>query len=182
MPVEKIIPFITPIWKFNIGADFDAEIATCYQIQNELPSAGKSNLGGYQSPTIDLKTKFPNLMERIFPELNNVVTDSELKISIDNAWININKNRDTNLSHYHPHSALSGVIYLQFVLNAGGIVFENPTLSGAFPIDDSVQHFFGGYGIVPTIGDVVIFPSYLKHYVEPNLSTEDRISIAFNMV
>jgi uncharacterized protein (TIGR02466 family) len=182
MPVEKITPFVTPIWKFNIGADFDVEIATCYEIQNELPSTGKSNLGGYQSPTINLKTKFPNLMEKISPELNTVVTDSELKISIDNAWININKNRDANHSHYHPYSALSGVIYLQFVFNAGEIVFENPTISGVFPIDDSVQHFFGCCKLVPTIGDVIIFPSYLKHYVEPNLSAEDRISIAFNMV
>jgi hypothetical protein len=27
---------------------------------------------------------------------------------------------------------------------------------------------------------MIVFPSYAEHYVEPNLSNEDRISISFN--
>ena len=30
-------------------------------------------------------------------------------------------------------------------------------------------------------GDLLIFPSYLPHYVEPNKSDEDRIVISFNI-
>jgi len=182
MIVEKIIPFFTPVWKFNIGDKFDTDIARCYQIQNEAPSTKKSNVGGYQSQNVDLKIKFPDLVQRISPSLNGIIQDSELKLSIDNAWININKTNNSNNSHYHPNSALSVVIYLQTNLDSGQIVFENPTASGAFPIDDSIKHFFGVYCISPKIGDVLVFPSYLKHYVEPNLSSQDRISISFNMV
>lgn len=182
MLVEKIIPFFTPLWKFNIGGGFDADIAACYQVQNEVPSTEKSNVGGYQSQNVDLKTKFPDLVRRVSPSLDGVVQDSELNLGIDNAWVNINKTNNSNISHYHPQSALSGVIYLQTSPKAGRIVFENPTVSGAFPIDPAVKHFFGVYFIAPEVGDVLIFPSYLKHYVEPNLSSEDRISIAFNMV
>jgi ectoine hydroxylase-related dioxygenase (phytanoyl-CoA dioxygenase family) len=32
----------------------------------------------------------------------------------------------------------------------------------------------------PVAGDLIIFPAYLSHFVESNMSAEDRISIAFN--
>jgi hypothetical protein len=37
---------------------------------------------------------------------------------------------------------------------------------------------FWSYG--PVAGDLIIFPAYLSHFVESNMSVEDRISIAFN--
>ena len=38
------------------------------------------------------------------------------------------------------------------------------------------------YLMYPEPGDLVIFPSWLKHYVEPNLNKDiERISISFNV-
>jgi len=181
MIMEKEIPFFTPVWKFNIGVDFAEDIALCYQTQNEIPSVKISNMGGYQSFKIDLKVKFPSLFERVLPKLNDVLQDSKLNVSVRSAWVNINKTHNSNVSHFHANSALSGVIYLQTSPNSGNIVFENPTASPAFPITETVKGFFGVYFVSPQVGDVLVFPSYLRHYVESNLSDKDRISIAFNM-
>ena len=35
--------------------------------------------------------------------------------------------------------------------------------------------------IVPQEGDVLFFPGWLKHWVSPNTTELDRISISFNM-
>ena len=44
---------------------------------------------------------------------------------------------------------------------------------------------FNGYNsstwkIKPEENKCILFPSYLKHYVEPNLNKKERISISFN--
>ena len=36
--------------------------------------------------------------------------------------------------------------------------------------------------INPQEGLLVLFPSYIEHFVEPNQSSEDRISISFNLL
>ena len=37
------------------------------------------------------------------------------------------------------------------------------------------------YTVNPLNGQLIIFPSYLEHYVEPNLTQETRISISGNI-
>ena len=36
------------------------------------------------------------------------------------------------------------------------------------------------WNISPKPGDLLIFPSWVPHYTEPNMSNEDRISFSFN--
>ena len=40
---------------------------------------------------------------------------------------------------------------------------------------------YAGYWLTTRPGDGIIFPSHLEHWVEQNKSTEDRISISFNI-
>lgn len=181
MEIEKIVPFVTPIWKFNLGNDFQEEIATCYDIESKIPSVSKSNLGGYQSPNIDINEHFEGLRNKLFPVLKVISDDIEMHLGLDNLWININRRNNSNRIHTHRGAAFSGCIYLKTNPNSGQIVFLNPTMSEAFPIDDKIKYFYAECSLVPIVGDVLVFPAYLKHYVDPNLSDEDRISIAFNM-
>ena len=38
----------------------------------------------------------------------------------------------------------------------------------------------GSYSEQPEKGKLVLFPSWLEHYVEPNLTNENRISLSFD--
>jgi len=181
MEIEKIVPFVTPIWRFNLGDDFQAEIATCYDIESTMSSASRSNLGGYQSPSIDLSEHFISLKDKLFPVLKVISDDIEMNLRLNNSWVNINRKNNSNRIHTHRGAAFSGTVYLKTNPNSGKIVFLNPTMSEAFPIDDTIKYFYGYSEIIPKVGDVLIFPAYLRHYVDSNLSDEDRISIAFNM-
>jgi uncharacterized protein (TIGR02466 family) len=84
------------------------------------------------------------------------------------------------MEHTHPKSVLSLVLYLKTQENCGNIVFKNPTLAQHYPCNTALQEFWGEYWLPSKKGSMYIFPAYLPHYVEQNLSEEDRISIAIN--
>jgi uncharacterized protein (TIGR02466 family) len=76
---------------------------------------------------------------------------------------------------------LSGVYYLNVPRDSGEIVFRDPR-PGAnhapyrlFKDDGDSEAF------MPTEGLVILFPSYLEHFVLPNRSDGDRISMSFNL-
>ena len=181
MLIEKVIPFATPIWKFHIENDFQKEIAFCYEFEKNFASDKKNNPGSYQSPDLNLMECFPSILDGLMFGIGAVANDIGASLALSNSWININRKNNFNMPHCHPNSAFSGVIYLKANPTCGKINFRNPTPAGAYPINDTINGYFGKWFFSPEPGDVLIFPSYLDHYVEPNLSDEDRISIAFNM-
>lgn len=103
-------------------------------------------------------------------------------------WINISTTNSFNAPHDHPGFQWSGVLYISIpsdiTESAGQIEFLDPRNSvyntaGQIP---SLQNYFASnVKIKPTNGMIIIFPSYLRHWVYPNTSKEERISIAFNL-
>ena len=47
-------------------------------------------------------------------------------------------------------------------------------------VDEFNEYNSNMWSIDPNPGDLVIFPSWLAHYTEPNMSNKDRISMSFN--
>lgn len=175
-----LTPFITPIWTFKIDGDFQQEIGAAFSLESSQKASNISNRGGYQSEPIDLWKYFPSLLNQLNHPLQEVATDSSIKFEIVAGWVNINRNAHYNTPHAHPDCTFSGVFYLQCCETSGRIVFRNPTPSSHYPIDDTVPFFYGNCIITPEPGTFLVFPSYLDHYVEPNLSENARISIAIN--
>lgn len=99
---------------------------------------------------------------------------------ITNSWINLHKNLGETVEHNHNNSIFVVSAYLNCPPNSGNIVFKDPLEyhKSSWPIFPE-QHL---YQEVPVItNDVLVFPGYLKHYVQPNLSSEDRYVITFNI-
>jgi uncharacterized protein (TIGR02466 family) len=74
------------------------------------------------------------------------------------------------------------VYYLQVPINAGDIAFRDPR-PGA--INSATQQLFNQgdtENFTPVNKQLIVFPSYLEHFVLPNSSTHDRISISFDII
>ena len=176
--MKKHEPFKIPIWEFDqLGIDNDLLTTYCLEFEAENPTITKSNQGGYQSPNLLLSNM----------EICTLVTDIEWKLReiqetplvVSNIWFNINRYKDTNLPHVHPMSHYSGVYYVKTSKDCGNINLEHPAL-------DLLHHYPNGGKGALFIGEALekrlyIFPSWLKHYVSPNLNKDqERISISFN--
>jgi len=101
-------------------------------------------------------------------------------------WFNVNPKSGFNIPHVHG-GIVSGVYYVASKENSGNIVFKNPASNIVYHCE---ADFVNSYNEVnssswcfsPKPGLLLLFPSWLEHYVHPNLNDEDRISISFNVV
>ena len=91
------------------------------------------------------------------------------------------------MPHSHPCSVFSGSFYVKVPKDSGSIVFRHPisNLMDSYWINDTVnftEFTSCTWKFTPNENDLLIFPSWLEHYVEPNMNKkEERISIAFNL-
>ena len=91
-----------------------------------------------------------------------------------------------NAPHIHPESAWSGVYYV----DAGDsdatdphsgcleLLDPRPAASGVNTPGDPFGH---PVRIVPRAGLLVVFPSWLTHWVHPHSGSRERIAISFNV-
>ena len=177
--IEEII-FKTPIWGLMLpGHHYQSQdyIDMIRELSISEPSQKKSNFGGYQTrDNINELGIFQELISDIEKYANNIVRECNgVPVKITEMWGNINTKHCYNGAHIHG-GILSGVFYLKVPNNSGKLVFNNPAVrSDGHLIRDS------NYRVTPENLACIFFPSWLEHYVEPNLSNEERISISFNV-
>lgn len=99
-------------------------------------------------------------------------------------WVNVNNKGAYNAPHDHGSFHWSGCYYVAVPPTAnersGNIEFLDPR-GGLSMGSDAPSPIFGGkVRFRPQPGLMLIFPSYLYHWVYPNEEAADRISIAFN--
>jgi uncharacterized protein (TIGR02466 family) len=102
-------------------------------------------------------------------------------------WANINPPGGYNRPHTHPNSLWSGVYYVKALSNSGHLKIEDPKpcsliskprrKQGELPI-----HLWSEVHFEPIAGRLIMFPSWLNHCVDPNQSSDIRISISFNFL
>lgn len=123
-------------------------------------------------------------------EQNSYESQSCLKIGT--MWSVINSPGSSNRAHVHPGCLWSGVYYVQAPEKSGNIEFTDPrTVSLMNPARYIAKKrrpkpCWTKVNFTPTVGRLLVFPSWLYHSVAPNLSQEtgeaaERIIISFNL-
>ena len=183
--------FSTPVLVIKMNHSVDVVEKLCLQeFRKGYKGYKKSNVGGWQSGNIlDSDTPFP-----IIKDIEGVAQDFAArylfigkKIEIPNAWININGKKDSNLIHTHPGSILSGVYYVKTPKDCGNLVFHHPALTAIerdWRFNEETNHTTMNsvvWSYTPKEDFLYIFPSWIKHLVQPNMNSKKRISISFNV-
>lgn len=100
---------------------------------------------------------------------------------VTGAWSNIESPGDFVRVHMHPWSVFSGVYYLQCDDQSGDIFLIDPRPgAGALYWPTSEVAERGAINFRPRPGMLLLFPSWLEHYTDPNRSEGERVCISFN--
>ena len=147
-----------------------------------------SNRGGWQSKGFDLSFDGGVLHTTILKVLKSSFFIKNTTSMVTSAWVNINSPGAYNVRHSHPESNLSGVLWVKCPKDSGKIEFFNSKNFETYTeINSYIKEFkernliHEVYWFEPREGRMIIFPSYLEHQVTENKSSEDRISISFNI-
>jgi uncharacterized protein (TIGR02466 family) len=186
--------FSTPIWydKFkNISEqEYCNAIEYCNFLSTKSIGRKVTNIGGWQSESLYyndiIGTPLEIFFEQIKPAIGEALNDLGVtrNLKLDNFWVNINNYNDRNGIHDHISSSISGSFYLTD--NNSSIVFYRnrdicDTHLTMLYSNKNTNLSCQEVRYAPVRGQYLIFPSWLMHSVEPNTSTEKRISIAFNV-
>ena len=147
-----------------------------------------SNRGGFQSrPYSQINTEIEKKLF-IAPAVNYINAmglSRNVKIKTINYWINVNSFGSYNSVHHHLPRSISGIYFLKTPDKCGDLVFLNNFTNkndGSFFSKTEISSYYKTkYYITPKKNKVYLFQSDLSHMVEPNLSKEKRISVAFNL-
>ena len=104
-------------------------------------------------------------------------------IAITDMWATVLKSGENHPAHTHSNNFLSGVYYLHSSQGAS-IVFRDPRPAADVIMPRLKESIIENSSLLEYTSKqnrAIFFPSWLPHYVKPNKSTANRISIAWNI-
>ncbi len=154
----------------------------------------KNYPGGYTSyssiPQLHrMFSTFGALQKKLDPHVRAFARRADMdlqggRLEMTDCWVNIMPRGATHSLHLHPLSVISGTYYVRAPGGCSQIRFEDPRLAnfmGSPPRRDGAragnrQHVY--YEV--RAGRAILFESWLRHEVGPNLVDAERISVSFN--
>jgi uncharacterized protein (TIGR02466 family) len=106
------------------------------------------------------------------------------KLKLDSLWANVLHGGGGHSGHIHPHSVVSGTVYVALPPGSQGLRLEDPRLAMmmAAPTrrEDAPELLRSFIDVEPAVGTVLLWESWLRHEVPPGTGTAKRISVSFN--
>ena len=106
------------------------------------------------------------------------------KPKLDSLWVNLLRGPGHHSAHIHPHSIISGTLYVEVPKGSGDIQFEDPRLPMMMAAPtrrtDAPEELQPFVTVEPRPGLLLLFESWLRHEVLPGTGRGERLSISFN--
>ena len=110
--------------------------------------------------------------------------DIARKPRLDSLWVNLLRSSGQHSGHIHPHSLISGTLYVEVPAGSGAIRFEDPRLPLMMAAPprrkDGPEELQPFATIEPQPGLLLLWESWLRHEVLPGRGPGERLSISFN--
>ena len=110
--------------------------------------------------------------------------DLDRKPRLDSLWVNLLRGAGHHSAHIHPHSIISGTLYVEVPAGSGAIRFEDPRLplmmAAPTKWKDARQELQPFVSVQPRPGLLLMWESWLRHEVLPGTGRGERLSISFN--
>jgi uncharacterized protein (TIGR02466 family) len=187
MPTRQLFP--TMLYEGEIAEALLPDLTHSIRLLAQDDGAGKRwskqhNYSGYTSYASlnDLPRRDP-----AFAELGKILARHaaafakdagwEVRPRLDSLWVNILKTAGHHGGHIHPHSILSGTLYVEVPAGSGAIRFEDPRLPLMMAAPTRPETFVT---VQPRAGLLLLWESWLRHEVLAGSGRGERLSVSFN--
>jgi uncharacterized protein (TIGR02466 family) len=106
------------------------------------------------------------------------------RLKLDSLWVNVLRPGGSHSGHIHPHSVVSGTLYVAVPPGSGALKLEDPRLPMMMAAPprrgDAPEELRTFVYAEPAPGRLFLWESWLRHEVVPGSWKGERISISFN--
>lgn len=190
---SDVVPmFPTLVWKIQLKTVFhetlDPKIlATLEAARRDLPRLGHGQ--GWQSQQkLHEREEFRDLVSCVGTAANSILRFLRIggeDLEITGCWATVLAMGALHRVHSHPNNFLSGVYYVRTHAGADTINFHEPRHQASVirpPVVELTAENTDQVVVKVKNGMLLLFPAYLEHSVDANMSEEERISISFNLM
>ncbi len=197
--------FVTRLYEASLADDagfaaFNGDLEAACRMLADEDKAGRAwckakGYGGYTSyASLDdlprRATVFADLKRRLgrhaaaFAASLNLDLGPRGRLALDSLWVNILKPGAAHSGHVHPHSVLSGVVYVAAPPGSGALRLEDPRLPLMMAAPprraDAPEAERAFVTLEPAPGALFIWESWLRHEVLAHAGKAPRVSVSFN--
>ena len=176
--------FSTHVYLFDNVIDNNSLL----QIRKDITSSYNQTTKNWQSKAnLHRNVLYDKLTHKVVENAKNVFDDLKYEykgFNITDMWSNVLKPGETHRPHTHSNNILSGVFYV-VAEQTSGIIFTDPRPQAGVIQPDVTQQFVDNASLIKydsMTNRMILFPSWLQHYVPTNETNKNRISIAFNVM
>ena len=182
MKEELLQIFPTPVLITKYQGDLSKEL----KYVDHLPykeQKGNANFKSKDSYLMEIE-ELKSIKDFFYESLNKYtknISQSEQRLIITQCWANKNPPGSTHHEHVHPNSILSGVFYLRQDKTLPPIQFSK-TAQHAIKLDPKKYNNLNSetFMLPCETGELLLFPSTLRHSVPTNQGHNARLSLSFN--
>jgi uncharacterized protein (TIGR02466 family) len=193
MEASDVIPmFPTLVWKIQLKAKLrDALetriLAVLQKMRRDLPALATGR--GWQSEqALHQREEFGELVSCVGHVAKSILRFLRVgheAIEISGCWATVLAKGAMHKAHSHPNNYLSGVYYVRTRPGADSINFRDPRYQTSVirpPVVELTAENTDQVVLKVENGTLLMFPSYLEHSVDDNMSEEERVSVSFNLM
>lgn len=185
MAQQIINLFASPIYKSSMGRAFTEKELNFFKRELQEPMQAISNFSSKNKNVLDAD-EMQDLRAIIQANLNDYFlkiynTSNKVTLEITQSWLSMTRRSESHHPHTHPNSIASGVVYINLAQQDGINFFRNDDLVW-YDLTPKEQNYYNAYQyfVETKIGDIVVFPSSIKHGVKQVVEDVERVSLAFN--
>ena len=179
---ELLMVFPTPvqIYKYEDSIEKELKYIEGVEWKQQVANANFKTKDSYLTKHKQLKNLIYFFKECIDDYCDTII-NSDQRLVITQLWGNRNPKGSKHHEHVHPNSILSGVFYLRQDPKLPPIQFSKSN-QHAMKLDPKKYNNFNAetFLLPCTSGELILFPSNLRHSVPRNQGEEERISLSFN--
>jgi uncharacterized protein (TIGR02466 family) len=190
---SDVVPmFPTLVWKIQLeerlcNAISAQALPVLSSLRSEEPPLRRGQ--GWQSvQTLHMLQEFHDLVSPVRDAVAGILKFLRIGYNayeITACWATVLAPGAEHRVHDHPNNFLSAVYYLRTHAGADTINFHDPRIQAGIirpPVTELTAENTDLVVVRVTDGTLLLFPAYLRHSVGKNASSEDRISISFNIM
>lgn len=191
--------FVTRLYEAEIGDDaLLSDLAHSIRSLAEDDAAGRRWSKERRYPGYTSYASLSDLPKRdpAFADLARLLTrhasefaddcafDLSRKPRLDSLWVNLLRGSGQHSAHIHPHSIISGTLYVEVPKGSGAIRLEDPRLSMMMAAPtrrpDAAEELQSFVTVEPRPGLLLLWESWLRHEILPGSGRGERLSVSFN--